>query len=368
MEPAVGNLPVKDFPTPDLNGGTLHQRRPAPTATRTTRRPGDIPAPRGHERAVAPFPLNRLDDLVGETTRARRPRPPRTAAAAPRQRRGDRSVVRRRLGAHGSVRAALRLPGRAVRRRERGAAADRRRDPLGALARPPRGLALRCLLPARAGRADAAGAARRGGASASTFACSPGRERRCRSSTRTAARCAQACRALTGGTRISMALDARERPFHCHHEKLVVVDDETAFVGGIDLTALAGDRLDSSEHPPRDGLGWHDTAVRLEGPIVADVARHFHARWHAVASDGLPEPGATGAGRRRESRRSSCGRCPSGCTSPGETASGRSSRATCARCGRPRGSSISRASSSGRRRSPSCSPRSCAGRRATTSA
>ncbi|MFZ0343284.1 MAG: phospholipase D family protein [Gaiellaceae bacterium] len=99
-----------------------------------------------------------------------------------------------------------------------------------------------------------------------------------------------ACRALTGGTRISMALDARERPFHCHHEKLVVVDDETAFVGGIDLTALAGDRLDSSEHPRRDGVGWHDTALRLEGPIVADVARHFHTRWHAVASDGLPEP------------------------------------------------------------------------------
>jgi phosphatidylserine/phosphatidylglycerophosphate/cardiolipin synthase-like enzyme len=98
----------------------------------------------------------------------------------------------------------------------------------------------------------------------------------------------QACEKLTVGTRISMALDARERPFHCHHEKLVVVDDETAFVGGIDLTGLAGDRLDSSEHPPREGLGWHDTAVRLEGPIVQDVAGHFALRWHAVAGDGLP--------------------------------------------------------------------------------
>jgi phosphatidylserine/phosphatidylglycerophosphate/cardiolipin synthase-like enzyme len=95
---------------------------------------------------------------------------------------------------------------------------------------------------------------------------------------------------LVGGTRISMALDARERPFHCHHEKLVIVDDEAAFVGGIDLTALAGDRLDSSDHPRRDGLGWHDTAFRLEGPVVADVARHFLLRWHAVAGDGLPQP------------------------------------------------------------------------------
>jgi phosphatidylserine/phosphatidylglycerophosphate/cardiolipin synthase-like enzyme len=100
---------------------------------------------------------------------------------------------------------------------------------------------------------------------------------------------------LIGGTGISMALDAKERPFHCHHEKLVVVDDEAAFVGGIDLTALAGDRLDSSEHARRDGVGWHDTAVRLEGPVVADVAQHFRLRWHAVAGDGLPVPASQAA-------------------------------------------------------------------------
>jgi len=96
---------------------------------------------------------------------------------------------------------------------------------------------------------------------------------------------------LVRGTRVSMSLDAKERPFHCHHEKLVVVDDETAFVGGIDLTALGGDRLDSDDHPRRDGLGWHDSAVRLEGPIVADVARHFLMRWRATAENGnVPEP------------------------------------------------------------------------------
>jgi phosphatidylserine/phosphatidylglycerophosphate/cardiolipin synthase-like enzyme len=100
----------------------------------------------------------------------------------------------------------------------------------------------------------------------------------------------QACEELVRGTRITMALDAKERPFHCHHEKLVVVDDEVAFVGGIDLTCLGGNRLDSSEHRHRDGLGWHDTALRLEGPVVADVARHFLMRWRAVAGDDLGEP------------------------------------------------------------------------------
>ena len=84
---------------------------------------------------------------------------------------------------------------------------------------------------------------------------------------------------LVGGTRIEMQLDARERPMHCHHEKLVLVDDRVAYVGGIDLTTLAGDRLDTSAHDPRGRLGWHDVCVRLEGPVVADVVDHFRLRW-----------------------------------------------------------------------------------------
>ena len=95
---------------------------------------------------------------------------------------------------------------------------------------------------------------------------------------------------LVFGTRISAALDAHERPMHCHHEKLLIVDDRVAFVGGIDLTSLAGDRLDRSEHPQRDGLGWHDACFRLEGPIVADVAAHFLLRWRELATDTPREP------------------------------------------------------------------------------
>ena len=59
---------------------------------------------------------------------------------------------------------------------------------------------------------------------------------------------------------------------HCHHEKLVVIDGEIAFVGGIDLTDLGGDRCDTPAHPARGRLGWHDVASRLRGPAVADVA------------------------------------------------------------------------------------------------
>ena len=70
-----------------------------------------------------------------------------------------------------------------------------------------------------------------------------------------------------------MELDSRERPMHCHHEKLVMVDERVAYVGGLDLTTFGGNRLDQSDHPRRDGIGWHDACVRLEGPVVADVAR-----------------------------------------------------------------------------------------------
>jgi phosphatidylserine/phosphatidylglycerophosphate/cardiolipin synthase-like enzyme len=95
---------------------------------------------------------------------------------------------------------------------------------------------------------------------------------------------------LVVGTRISIALDAKERPMHCHHEKLVIVDDEVAFVGGIDLTSFGGQRLDHSIHPLRDEVGWHDACLRLEGPIVADVAEHFLLRWRELANDAPPDP------------------------------------------------------------------------------
>lgn len=91
------------------------------------------------------------------------------------------------------------------------------------------------------------------------------------------------------GTKVNCALDVRERTLHCHHEKLVIVDDEVAFVGGIDLTALGGDRFDESSHSPHGPLGWHDAAVELRGPIVADVAGHLGARWTEVTRERLPE-------------------------------------------------------------------------------
>ena len=94
---------------------------------------------------------------------------------------------------------------------------------------------------------------------------------------------------LIRGTRMQCALDSHERPMHCHHEKLVIVDGELAFVGGIDLTSLGGDRFDTSDHRMRGRLGWHDASSRVRGPAVADVAAHFAARWREVAGEQIEE-------------------------------------------------------------------------------
>jgi len=97
---------------------------------------------------------------------------------------------------------------------------------------------------------------------------------------------------LVTGTGVQCALDARERPMHCHHEKTIVVDDRVAFVGGIDLTSFNGDRWDTPLHPPRGAIGWHDVAARITGPAVQDVARNFSMRWEATTGERLPAASA----------------------------------------------------------------------------
>ncbi len=95
--------------------------------------------------------------------------------------------------------------------------------------------------------------------------------------------------------RIRCEFDSCVRFMHCHHEKTIVIDDRVAFVGGIDLTLDGGDPYDSQDHPSRGVTGWHDVAVRIEGPAVADVAEHFRLRWHAAAKEELPAPRAQNA-------------------------------------------------------------------------
>jgi cardiolipin synthase len=50
-----------------------------------------------------------------------------------------------------------------------------------------------------------------------------------------------------------------------NHKKMVVIDETTAFIGGINV----------SDH----NFGWHDFVVKIQGSLVKDVARDFTSTW-----------------------------------------------------------------------------------------
>ncbi|PVH82421.1 phospholipase D/nuclease [Cadophora sp. DSE1049] len=105
-----------------------------------------------------------------------------------------------------------------------------------------------------------------------------------------------------------------------HHEKVVIVDREVAFLGGIDLSY---GRWDTIQHPIADAhpgnlddivfpgqdynnarvkdfhnlenwehnklsrlstarMGWQDISLSFTGPAVADLSRHFIERWNFI--------------------------------------------------------------------------------------
>src|SRR5690606_11732251 len=53
---------------------------------------------------------------------------------------------------------------------------------------------------------------------------------------------------------------------HRDHRKILVVDNEVAFTGGLNI---------ANDYAPVDegGVGWHDMHCRVRGPIVYDLAR-----------------------------------------------------------------------------------------------
>jgi cardiolipin synthase A/B len=76
---------------------------------------------------------------------------------------------------------------------------------------------------------------------------------------------------------------ARFNLSHRDHRKILVVDDELAFTGGLNI---ANDYAAVAE----GGVGWHDMHCRLRGAIVADLARLFRRTW--LRSGGTPFPAA----------------------------------------------------------------------------
>lgn len=86
--------------------------------------------------------------------------------------------------------------------------------------------------------------------------------------------------------RLEFRLDDKHPVGSSHHQKVVVVDDEVAFVGGLDLTH---GRWDTPEHRPiqpyrRDAQGRlcrpnHDVQALVSGPVAAALGDLCRDRW-----------------------------------------------------------------------------------------
>ncbi len=81
-----------------------------------------------------------------------------------------------------------------------------------------------------------------------------------------------------------------------HHQKYALIDDEVAFVGGLDL---CDSRWDTRAHAPHDERRvdvsgepyrpFHDLQLALRGAVVADFRSIFQEFWSAVSEQPAPQ-------------------------------------------------------------------------------
>jgi cardiolipin synthase len=65
------------------------------------------------------------------------------------------------------------------------------------------------------------------------------------------------------------------------HRKLLIVDGQTAFLGGINISSVysGGSFSQRSKHRPEGGPPWRDTHMQVEGPVVGEFQKLFLATW-----------------------------------------------------------------------------------------
>jgi phosphatidylserine/phosphatidylglycerophosphate/cardiolipin synthase-like enzyme len=106
------------------------------------------------------------------------------------------------------------------------------------------------------------------------------------------------------GTPVHFLLDATVPLGACHHQKMIIIDDQIAFCGGGDI---GPDRWDTKRHlddDPRrqisnlnrqDFASRHEVMSVLDGPAAAALGEHFRSRWRRATAQTLiassPPPG-----------------------------------------------------------------------------
>jgi len=103
--------------------------------------------------------------------------------------------------------------------------------------------------------------------------------------------------ALRAHRRLHFRMDDRHPIGASHHQKVVVVDDAVAFVGGLDLAQC---RWDTSEHRPNHPLRifpdgrpcrpFHDVQMMVDGKAAASLSTLCRTRWARATGRSLPPP------------------------------------------------------------------------------
>jgi phosphatidylserine/phosphatidylglycerophosphate/cardiolipin synthase-like enzyme len=104
--------------------------------------------------------------------------------------------------------------------------------------------------------------------------------------------------------RIDFKFDS-QHPIGCsHHQKIVVIDDNLAVCGGIDLTTGRWDTRDHAEGDARRKMPggalyppWHDVTMMMEGEVACALDQLGRVRWLRAGGKALREiaPGGPGA-------------------------------------------------------------------------
>lgn len=92
--------------------------------------------------------------------------------------------------------------------------------------------------------------------------------------------------------RIHFRLDTRHPFYAAHHGKIVCIDGQLAFVGGIDLTVRRWDcsdhRVDCAERCDPDGKAYapvHDMQMLVDGEAAATLCGMARERWHRATGE-----------------------------------------------------------------------------------
>ncbi len=93
-------------------------------------------------------------------------------------------------------------------------------------------------------------------------------------------------------------LDAHHPVGAAHHSKIIVIDDQLAFCGGIDMTAGRWDTCDHLDDQPCRSLPghdeiqkpWHDATVAVSGPVACALGDLARQRWQRATGEELMPP------------------------------------------------------------------------------